>query len=246
MALVATVAPWLEEGALESAASALGLNAASVRVASGLALLPESTFGSDSLESIALVQSGAESLSLALLGRLARALKPGGKLLARAGTGEAEALGRLLTLSGLAVSEASSTPDLVHAVRPQWSVGSKASISLKPRGVPAAAPVAAAAAWKLEADDELLDDEELLTEEDRLPPPRPGEEGRMRGIAFMLAGDCLCSTSLFASASCRWPGREEKGVRQLHVRQGGGGGDGGGQADQGDARQPHQRLWKRT
>ncbi|KDD73791.1 hypothetical protein H632_c1834p0 [Helicosporidium sp. ATCC 50920] len=188
MALVATVAPWLEEGALESAASALGLNAASVRVASSLALLPESTFGSDSLESIALVQSGAESLSLALLGRLARALKPGGKLLARAGTGEAEALGRLLTLSGLAVSEASSTPDLVHAVRPQWSVGSKASISLKPRGVPAAAPVAAAAAWKLEADDELLDDEELLTEEDRLPPPRPDGQA----VKKKACANCTC------------------------------------------------------
>jgi hypothetical protein len=64
----------------------------------------------------------------------------------------------------------------VTAQTPDFAVGAKDSIRLKPK--PAAAAKPAANAWLLAGDDldgeELLDDEELLTEEDR---QRPAGEG---------------------------------------------------------------------
>jgi hypothetical protein len=68
----------------------------------------------------------------------------------------------------------------VTAQTPDFAVGAKDSIRLKPKPAAAAAGAAAAAAkpagnaWLLAGDDldgeELLDDEELLTEEDRQRP----------------------------------------------------------------------------
>lgn len=65
----------------------------------------------------------------------------------------------------------------VTAQTPDFAVGSKDSIRLKPKSAAAAAPAAAskaANAWLLAGDDldgdELMDDEDLLTEEDRQRP----------------------------------------------------------------------------
>ena len=66
-----------------------------------------------------------------------------------------------------------SFPLQVTANKPQYAVGSKATITLKPKQQPKQT------SWTFAADndddDEFLDEEELLTEEDRQRPAVIGE-----------------------------------------------------------------------
>lgn len=81
-----------------------------------------------------------------------------------------------LLLSGFINCQSSSMDGVtqVTAQTPDFAVGAKDSIRLKPKPAAAAAAKPAASAWLLAGDDldgeELLDDEELLTEEDRQRP----------------------------------------------------------------------------
>ncbi len=82
----------------------------------------------------------------------------------------------------------------MSANKPQYAVGAKASITLKPKAK------AKQASWTLPAgdeDDELLDEDELLTEEDRQRPAAIGETGLTAHAShsvhlLLAAGDALC------------------------------------------------------
>ncbi|KAF6254561.1 cytokine-induced anti-apoptosis inhibitor 1, Fe-S biogenesis-domain-containing protein [Scenedesmus sp. NREL 46B-D3] len=140
---------------------------------------PSSSTGTSGYARAVCVGSKADAV---LLGAVAKLLKPGAKaLLQLHGGSEADASSALL-LSGFADCQASTSGGVttVSAHLPDFAVGSKDSIKLKPK--PAAQAAAADAssskkAWLLAGDDfddddggELLDDDELLTEEDRQRP----------------------------------------------------------------------------
>lgn len=112
------------------------------------------------------------------------ALKPGGKChvqqAAAEGAGAAkdakvdEQLMMQLMLAGLmnpaAAPPLSSSFVGIVASKPSFAVGAKASISLKPKAVPAAPP---AATWNMALEDDaddLVDEDDLLTEEDKVKP----------------------------------------------------------------------------
>lgn len=62
----------------------------------------------------------------------------------------------------------------VTANKPQYAVGAKATITLKPKQQPK--QTSWALATDNDDDDELVDEEELLTEEDRQKPAVIGEQ----------------------------------------------------------------------
>lgn len=90
-------------------------------------------------------------------------------------------------------------PQQVTAQIPDFAVGAKDSIRLKPKPAAAAAAAVKPAgnAWLLAGDDldgeELLDDEELLTEEDR---QRPAGEQQLVGwgTGFGVQASCAFET----------------------------------------------------
>ena len=87
----------------------------------------------------------------------------------------------------------------VTASKPQYAVGAKATITLRPKQQPKQT------SWTLAADnaddDELLDEEDLLTEEDRQRPAVIGEL-----YLVDCGGDCLhvaSASSSMLSAQCQ-------------------------------------------
>jgi len=115
----------------------------------------------------------------AVLGAVAKRLTPGSTVAVQLHKEQAD-VSNVMLLSGFTncQSSCSGGVTLVTGQTPDFAVGSKDSIRLKPKAAAAPAQTAAASksanAWLLAGDDldgeELLDDEELLTEEDRQRP----------------------------------------------------------------------------
>lgn len=114
----------------------------------------------------------------AVLAAVARLLTPKASVAVQLQQEQAD-VSNVMLLSGFTNCQSSCTAGVtqVTAQTPDFAVGSKDSIRLKPKSAAAAAPAAAskaANAWLLAGDDldgdELMDDEDLLTEEDRQRP----------------------------------------------------------------------------
>jgi hypothetical protein len=114
----------------------------------------------------------------AVLGAVAKLLKPGASVAVQLQQEQAD-ISSVMLLSGFTNCQSSCTAGVTQVTgqTPDFAVGSKDSIRLKPKAAAAAAPAAAskaANAWLLAGDDldgdELMDDEDLLTEEDRQRP----------------------------------------------------------------------------
>lgn len=198
-ALFVTASPTATLQQLTSLLQAQRLSAQdSVAVATNSGGLQPGALTTGALDTVVSFASQPGHHTVQLLGLIAAALKPGGKLVVQEdGTSEA-ALSKLLLLSGLASSGAAPGGG-VAAIKPTWETGARASIALKPRQSNGGGKPAAAAAWKLaaddeEGDDELLDDEELLTEEDKQrPAPPPAADDCEVGAAGRKAcKDCTC------------------------------------------------------
>lgn len=118
---------------------------------------------------------------VAALGAVAKLLVPGAGVTVALQREQAD-VSSVMLLSGFTNCQSSCTSGVtqVTAQTPDFAVGSKDSIRLKPKSAAttaaaAASKPAAASAWMLSADDdlegeELVDDEELLTEDDRQQP----------------------------------------------------------------------------
>jgi len=127
--------------------------------------------------------------SVELLGALAAALVPGGKLIVcENGLLDASTLQKNLLLSGFTGAQA--LPDVAgcfSAIKPTWETGAKAAISLKPKPK----------TWTLAADDddeELVDEDDLLTEEDlkRPVPAAGGDDCEVGGGGKKACDNCTC------------------------------------------------------
>ncbi|KAL4447940.1 hypothetical protein ABPG75_005159 [Micractinium tetrahymenae] len=207
--LVLTSAPAVALQQLQALLEAQGLSAAEpVAVATGSGSLAAGTLAAAAYDTIISVASSQGHHSVALLGVLAAALKPGGRLVVQEpGTSNAD-LSKALLLSGL--PGAAPAPGGGLAVtKPAWQTGVKAAIALKPRGAaPAsAAPAAAASAaangkggtWTLaldgeDDDGELVDDEALLTEEDkqRPAPAAKSDDCEVGAAGRKACKNCTC------------------------------------------------------
>lgn len=127
--------------------------------------------------------------SVGLLGVIAGALVPGGKLIIQEG-GAGEGLKKNLVLSGFTNAEPLSQAAGFSASKPNWETGTKAAITLKPK---AAAP----ATWTLGADDEddeLIEEEDLLTAEDLERPAGAvgGDDCEVGAAGKKACADCTC------------------------------------------------------
>ncbi|WIA10712.1 hypothetical protein OEZ85_010887 [Tetradesmus obliquus] len=164
---------------------------------------PSSSTGTSGYARAVCVASKADPV---LLGAIAKLLRPGAKaLLQLHGGSEADASSAML-LSGFADCQASSSGGVttVSAHLPDFAVGSKDSIKLKPKPAAAAAADTSSSkkAWLLAGDDlgdedggELLDDDELLTEEDRQRPAAAAKQDDCElgpGGARKACKNCSC------------------------------------------------------
>jgi hypothetical protein len=134
--------------------------------------------------------------TVSLLGVVANALAPGGKLIVQE-DGSEDTLKKNLMLSGFTNTQVDSQNNkIITAEKPKWETGTKAAITLKPKAAPAAAP--APATWTLDADEdeELVDEDELLTEEDLkrpLPATANGDDCEVgAGGGRKACDNCSC------------------------------------------------------
>lgn len=129
--------------------------------------------------------------TVSLLGAVAAALAPGGRLVVHEADAAPsfDALKKTLTLSGfINPRPLDAAPGCLAADKPAWETGARAAITLKPKA-------AAAKTWTLDADDdELVEEDELLTEEDLArPAPAAGGDDCESGPGGKKACDnCTC------------------------------------------------------
>lgn len=91
MALLATVAPWLPASRAGTEAGRQGLDVNGMVVATSVCSLKDDSLKSDALDTVVVIESKAEDLSVAVLGRLAKALRPGGHMAIRPTVGTVQA-----------------------------------------------------------------------------------------------------------------------------------------------------------
>jgi hypothetical protein len=206
-ALFVTASPTATLQQLTSLLQAQGLSAQdSVAVATNSGGLQPGALTAGAFDTVVSFASQPGHHTVQLLGLIAAALKPGGKLVVQEvrtggelfpctacslhpalvpepGTiplllqdGTSEAALSKLLLLSGLASSGAAPGGGVAAIKPTWETGARASIALKPRQSNGGGKPAAAAAWKLAADDEEGDDE-LLDDEELLT-----EEDKQRPV----------------------------------------------------------------
>ena len=132
--------------------------------------------------------------SVALLGAIAAALVPGGKLIINE-EGAGESLKKNLMLSGFTNAEPLSPPNSgISAIKPNWETGAKAAITLKPKP-------AVAQTWNINADDEdgeLIEEDDLLTAEDLERPVGTigGDDCEIGAAGKKACDNCSCGRAV--------------------------------------------------
>ncbi|PRW51069.1 anamorsin-like protein [Chlorella sorokiniana] len=191
--LVLTAAPVASQDDLTTLLAAQGLSdAAPLALATSSGALAAGALPPAAYDAVVSVAQAAGHHTVALLGLLGAALKPGGKLVVQEPGSSAEALQKALLLSGFPGAIAAPGGG-VAATKPAWATGAKAAIALKPRAQQQQQP--AAATWTLGGDDdELVDDEELLTEEDKARPAAPAanDDCEVGAAGRKACKNCTC------------------------------------------------------
>lgn len=193
--LVLTAAPVASQDDLTTLLAAQGLsNAAPLALSTSSGTLAAGALPPAAYDAVVSVAQAPGHHTVALLGLLGAALKPGGKLVVQEPGSTAEALQKTLLLSGFPGATAAPGGG-VSATKPSWATGAKAAIALKPRSQQQQQQAAAAATWTLGGDDdELVDDEALLTEEDKARPAAPAanDDCEVGAAGRKACKNCTC------------------------------------------------------
>ncbi|DBA94286.1 TPA: hypothetical protein ACH3X1_001900 [Trebouxia sp. C0004] len=192
-------APYLSGSSIESTLQGQDTNLRQLTIVTSSASLKPNAIPQQTFDQAFSSAHSSGYHSTVLLGFIAAALKPGATLTVRepasGGLNESAApLKKALLLAGFVEStngKLMNTPQgqLVSANKPQYAVGARASITLKPKAE------TKRTSWNLAADednDELLDEDELLTEEDRQRPAVIAMDDCEVGAGKKACKNCTC------------------------------------------------------
>lgn len=199
--IVLASAPCLPGSTLANILKDLDINLQQLTVVTSSGALQPNTIPQQAFDQGVSLTHSLGHHSSALLGLMAAALKPGASLTiyepASGAVGEAAAsVKKALLLAGFVgitdgmfVDGAQGQHLCVTASKPQYAVGAKSSINLKPKAK------AQQASWTLDPDnddEELMDEDDLLTEEDKQRPAVVATDDCEVGAGKKACKNCTC------------------------------------------------------